>query len=99
LRCVEPPGSPSSNASAGVAAEPGCGFPLAGDFGLEDLLVAERGFDMCSRKCPPDLAESQLSREWIRVDAGRRQQVFDRYWILTRIISDVEEVLTFQERT
>jgi len=54
---------------------------------------------MCSRKCPPDLAESQLSREWIRVDAGRRQQVFDRYWILTRIISDVEEVLTFQERT
>jgi hypothetical protein len=37
-----------------------------------------------------------------RVDssnAGHQQQVFDRYWILTRLISDVGEVLTSQERT
>jgi hypothetical protein len=54
---------------------------------------------MCSRKCLPHLAESQPSREWIRVNAGHQQQVFDRYWILTELISDVGEVLTSQERT
>jgi hypothetical protein len=52
-------------------------------------------FPQCLRYLP----ESQLPREQIRANAAHYQQVFNRYWIFTRVISVSGAVLTSQECT